>query len=220
MQGGLTAAVTPFLKKKGWDRQSLELRHVVAAHALRGQHDRCAARPRPHALSPGRPPRRVPGPGPLRHRAHPGRGANGSSRRSSELKPFPDVIAALEPAQDALQARHPLERRPRHARSGAAPYRLCLRPHHLGAGGRLFQAALRDLRRRRRQIINAEWPRDRAIEHRVRRQPRLRLHRRQGAWLPHRLRRPPQAAVRPIAASARSDRRRLRRTRRDAAPPS
>ena len=36
MQGGLTAAVTSFLAGQGLDRRPESIRHLVAAHALRG----------------------------------------------------------------------------------------------------------------------------------------------------------------------------------------
>ena len=49
------------------------------------------------------------------------------------LKPFPDVIAALEKLRTArLHAGDPIERRPRHAQGRRSPHRLCLRPRHLG----------------------------------------------------------------------------------------
>ena len=49
MQKGLTEAVTPFLQE-GLEGLARQLRDLVAAHALRELDDRCALRPRPHAL--------------------------------------------------------------------------------------------------------------------------------------------------------------------------
>ena len=67
-----------------------------------------------------------------------------------KLKPFPDVVAALEKLRvRGIQAGDPVERRPRHAQGRRAAHRLCVRSRHLGAGGRLFQAALEDLRQGR-----------------------------------------------------------------------
>ncbi len=82
MQKGLTEAVTPFLKQQGLGRRARQLRHLVAAHALRELDDRRAARPRPHALPPDRPPRRVPRHGPLQDQLHAGRGALAGRARS------------------------------------------------------------------------------------------------------------------------------------------
>ena len=82
MQKGLTEAVAPFLKKKGWAGEAEQLRHLVAAHALRELDDRRAVRPRAHAVPADRPSRRILCDGPLRHRLHAGRGALAGRRRS------------------------------------------------------------------------------------------------------------------------------------------
>src|SRR5262245_17655419 len=78
----------------------------------------------------------------------------------------------------------------------------------LGRGGRLFQAALEDLRQGRRD--HRAGP----LQHSLRRQSRLRLHRGEILWHAHGVHRPAQAAVRPNPASTRSGGGRFRRTRR------
>ena len=149
MQKGLTEAVTPFLKAKGWDgapdsfvtwwrRTHFEnsmidalidrghtpyrqIGHRAVSHVM----DRCKI-------------------------SYTQDEVRWLVSQIESLKPFPDVVAALEKLRARrLQARHPLQRRPRHAESRWPAHRLCLRPRDLGAGGRLFQAALEDLRQGR-----------------------------------------------------------------------
>ena len=126
------------------------------------------------------------------------------------LKPFPDVLDAL----GRLRARYRLailSNGDRDMLEAAKP--------HIGfdfdavisveeAG--YFQAASRHLRRRVRAA------RRRPDERPLRRQPRVRLHRRQGLRPAHGVHRPPPASLRRLAPPARPHRRGLRSARRGA----
>ena len=96
MQKGLTEAVTPFLKREGLGRKAEQLRHLVAPDALRELDDRRAMRSRPHAVPADRASRGLitswTAAASPTHRTR----CAGSSSEIEKLKPFPDVVAALE----------------------------------------------------------------------------------------------------------------------------
>ena len=121
MQKGLTEAVTPFLKKKGWTgKPNSFVTWWRRTHFENSMID-ALLRPGPHALPPDRPSRRLLRHGPLRHRLHAGRGAL-ARRRDREAEAVSRCRrGAREAARRRLQARHPLERRPRHAEA-AGPH--------------------------------------------------------------------------------------------------
>jgi transposase len=66
-------------------------------------------------------------------------GRRGVEALIEKLKPFPDVVAALE------KLRHSVERRPRHAEGSRATHQVSVRLCYFGAGGWLFQATLENL---------------------------------------------------------------------------
>ena len=186
-------------KAKGWTGQAELVRHLVAAHALRELDDRRAAAQGAHALSRDRPPRGRLRAGARRHRLHRWtRSAYLVAADRDGCEPLPGGAGGAGPAADALQARRALQRRSRHAGGGQAVPRHPVRPRDLGGRGELLQAARRDLHQGRRDHGRAHGRGP------VRRQPRLRLHRRQGGRHAHGLHRPPPAALRRHAASARS----------------
>ena len=100
IQKGLTEAVDAVPQEKGLGRQAQQLRHLVAAHALRELDDRCA-------LDRGHTPYRQIGHRAVSHVMDRCGSATrrtrwaGSSARSRSSKPFPDVVEALEQAAGA-----------------------------------------------------------------------------------------------------------------------
>ena len=101
MQKGLTEAVTPFLKKKGWDGEPEQLRHLVAAHALRELDDRRAS-----AIAGIRPTgrsgiARFPTSWTAAGIAYTQDEVRWLVGEIEKLKPFPDVVAALERLRSA-----------------------------------------------------------------------------------------------------------------------
>ena len=79
-------------------------------------------RSRPHALPPDRAPRGVRTSWTAARSAIPRTRCAGSSCEIEKLKPFPDVVAGTrEAARRRLQARHPLQRRPRQLKA-AGPH--------------------------------------------------------------------------------------------------
>ena len=143
MQGGLAAAVTPFLAGKGWSGDPH--RFVTwwrRTHFEDSMIDSLCGR--------GHTPYRQIG-----HRAVANvmrragidytheEGALARLPESSGLKPFPDVLERARTTAPAIPPRDPFERRPRHARSREAAYRVrvrcgdsrwrragCFKPHH------------------------------------------------------------------------------------------
>ena len=95
MQKGLTEAVTPFLETEGLGWKAEQFRYLVAPHALRELNDRRAMRSRAYAVPADRTSRGLIRYGSLWHCLHTGRGEL-ARERNRELKPFPDVVAALE----------------------------------------------------------------------------------------------------------------------------
>src|SRR5262245_32788189 len=186
-------------------RLAEQLRHLVAPHPLRELHDRRPLRSRAHAVPADWASRGLPRHGPLRHRLHAGRGALARSRDREAETVSRRRRGTREAAGQGIQARDPLERGPRYAASRGAAYRISVRSRHFGAGGGVFQAALEDLCQGNRDH------RPRSLEHPLRRQSPLRLHRREILRHADGVHRPPGAAVRADAASARPYRGRFRR---------
>ena len=197
MQGGLTAIATPFLKAKGWTGDPEFLRDLVAAHAFREFDDRRAPASRAHALSRDRPSRGRPCDGPRRHQTYHGRRAL-SGRRDREAEAVPGSAGGAGEAAGEVQAGRAVQRRPRHAGDRQALSQDAVRPRHLGRGSQLVQAARRDLHQGGRTAGPADGPDP------VRRQSRLRLHRRQIGRHAHRLHRPPLPSVRRDARISRT----------------
>jgi phosphoglycolate phosphatase-like HAD superfamily hydrolase len=150
MQQGLTEAVTPFLKQKGWDgKPNSFVTWWRRTHYENSMIDALCDR--------GHTPYRQIG-----HRAlsfvmdrcgiaYTQQEVSSLVSEIEKLKPFADVVAALEKASvPRIQADYSVERRPRYAQGSRAAHRLSVRSCHFGAGGRLFQAALEDLCESRR----------------------------------------------------------------------
>ena len=200
MQQGLTEAVTPFLVKKGWTGNPASfVTWWRRTHFEDSMID--------SLLDRGHTPYRQIG-----HRAvsqvmdrceikHTQAEVEWLVSEIERLKPFPDVIAAL----GRLAMRYKLVI----LSNGDRDMLEAAKPHiGVGAGGRVFQTALEDLCHGRK-AHQRQMARHRTCELYLRRQPRLRLHRRQGARLPLDLHRPPEPPLWPVAAPAGFDRARF-----------
>ena len=145
MQKGLLEAVTPFLKRKGWDgKPNSFVTWWRRTHFENSMIDALCDR--------GHTPYRQIG-----HRAvsfvmdrcgiaYTQEEISWLVSEIEKLKPFPDVVAALEKLRvQGIQASNSIERRPGHAEGGRAAHRVSVRSCYFGAGSRLFQAALEDL---------------------------------------------------------------------------
>ena len=191
MQGGLTEVAAPFLQSKGWKGKPGSVRHVVAAHAFRELDDRRAAAPRAHALPRDRPPRGGAGDGPRRHPAHEDE-VRDLVAAIEKLKPFPEVPAALA----RLQTRYKLvvlsNGDPDMLETAQGASRHSVRRGDLRRRSERVQAARRDLHQGGRDPGRA------AGADPLRREPRLRLHRREVGRHAHGLHQPSPAPVRPL----------------------
>ena len=119
-----------------------------------------------------------------------------SRRRDRKAEAVSGSAGGAGQAAHQIQARRALQRRSRHAGDRQAISQGAVRPRDLGRRGEFLQAACRDLHQGRRTARTEARPDP------VRRQPRLRLHRRQIGRHEDRLHRPPQPAVRRNPASA------------------
>ena len=121
------------------------------------------------------------------------------------LKPFPDVVPALEKLRAAGYKLAILSNGDRDMLKAAGPHIGFPFDHVISVQEAGY------FKPHWKTYAKAARSSGGSLLHPVRRQPRLRLHRRQGLRHAHGLHRPPQAPVRRDAASARPDRGRLRR---------
>src|SRR6185437_12425925 len=117
-------------------------------------------------------------------------------RRNREAETVPGSAGGAGEAADEVQARRAFQRRPGHAGDGEAISQHPVRPRDLGGGSGLVQTACRHLYQGSRTARTADGSNP------VRRQPRLRLHRREIGRHAHRFHRPPLAPFRRDAAPA------------------
>ena len=206
MQKGLTEAVTPFLREKGWEgkpnsfvtwwRRTHFENSMIDALCDRGHTPYRADRPSRGLLRHGS----------LRHRLHARTRCAGWSARSRSSSRFPtwsrrskSCAAPATSSRSSRTATATCSRPP--ARTSAFPSTTSSRSQQAG----YFKPHWKTYAKAE-EIIGED-----RSSHPVRRQPCLRLHRRQVLRHAHRVHRPAQAAVRRDAASARSDRGRFRR---------
>ena len=208
MQKGLTEAVTPFLKKKGWDGEPNSfVTWWRRTHFENSMIDALCDR--------GHTPYRQIG-----HRAvsyvmdrcgitYTQDEVRWLVGEIETLKPFPDVVAALDKLRGAGYKLAILSNGDRDMLKAAGPHIGFAFDHVISVQEAGYFKPHWKTYAKAEEIIGED-----RSSHPVRRQPCLRLHRRQGLRHAHRLHRPAQAAVRRDAAPARPHRRRLRRARR------